>query len=185
MSQAALPQRRSLRLQGYVYAQAGAYFVTVCTWQRACILGEIVDDQVRLSAVGEIIVSRWYDLPNHHLVELDVFTIMPNHVHGVLIILDGKAGEAGGAGEAGLAPTVGQPKSRKATLGTITGSFKSAASKAINERGLGGNAPLWQRGYYEHVIRSEQALTRIRKYIIENPAKWALDEENPQRRANC
>jgi putative transposase len=180
MSQPALSQRRSLRLQGYDYAQAGAYFVTICTWQRACTLGEVVDDRVRLSAIGEILISRWHDLPNHHLVELDAFTIMPNHIHGVVAIL---GGEAGKTGEAGLAPTVGQPKGRKGTLGTIVGSFKSATSKAINERGLGGGAPLWQRGYYEHVIRSEQTLTRIRQYIIENPAKWALDEENPQRRA--
>jgi len=108
---------------------------------------------------------------------VDVFTIMPNHVHGVLVILDREAGEAG------LAPTVGQPRSREATLGTIVGSFKSATSKTTNELGLGGGTPLWQRSYFEHVIRSEQALMRIRQYVIENPAKWAFDEENPQRRA--
>jgi putative transposase len=177
MQDANVPQRRSLRLRDYNYAQAGAYFVTICTWQRACTLGAVVEDRMRLSLIGETASERWNDLPNHHPVELDVFTVMPNHLHGVLVILDREAGEAG------LAPTVGQPRSRKATLGAIVGSFKSATSKAISERGIGGGTPLWQRGYYEHVIRSEQALTSIRQYIAENPAKWAFDEENPQRRA--
>jgi REP element-mobilizing transposase RayT len=176
------PHRRSLRLRDYNYAQAGAYFVTICTWRQVCTLGEVIDDQVRLSTIGEIISSRWSDLPNHHPIELDAFIVMPNHVHGVIVIVGDEERMAGGAGETGLAPTVGRESNRRGTLGTIAGSFKAATTRAAKERGLATAAPLWQRNYDEHVVRSEQALERIRRYIIENPTKWALDQENPARR---
>ncbi len=177
-----LPQRRSLRLLDHDYSQAGAYFVTICTQERMCIFGQVVDGSMRLNALGEIVWSCWEDMPDHRPeVELDAFVVMPNHMHGIAVIADRRDGVGDGSqtGETSLAPTVRREGDRRATLGAIVGAFKAAVTRATNELPGKTRQPLWQRGYYEHVIRSEVALSRIREYIEQNPAKWALDHDNP------
>jgi putative transposase len=169
--------RRSIRLREYDYTEVGAYFVTICTYNRECLFGEIVLGEMRLNGFGKGIEEEWLRTAvARPYVELGDVVIMPNHVHGIVSIRDE------GRGKARLAPTTGTfggPVAR--SLPTIIGAFKSASTKQINEmRGTPG-APLWQRNYFEHVIRNEAELNRVREYIAANPARWAEDTNNPNR----
>ncbi|MEW6262355.1 MAG: transposase [Thermodesulfobacteriota bacterium] len=167
--------RRSLRLGGYDYAQPGAYFVTVCTQDRHCLFGEIEDGEMRLNKVGQIVRDEWIQTGRlRPSVELDVFVVMPNHFHGILLLtVDGR-------GTARRAPTPEQfGKPVIGSLPTIIRSFKSATTKRINECRNTPGLSVWQRNYYEHVIREEDSLNRIRQYIQDNPARWMYDRENP------
>ena len=155
------PRRRSLRLPGYDYSQAGAYFITACTQNRVMLFGEVIDEQVRLNEMGAIVQQTWDDLPTHyHGIDLDAFIVMPNHVHGIIILADESA--------------------RRHAIPEIVRGFKTFSARRVNER-AGKSGVLWQRGYYEHVIRNEKALDRIRAYIANNPARWADDPENISR----
>jgi putative transposase len=171
--------RRSVRLRGYDYASAGMYFVTVCARDRACVFGEVANGQVQLSELGETVNRCWVAVGDHFLeVTLDRWVIMPNHLHGILAV---------GGLRSSLQPVVGV-RSRGAcgpspsSIGAIVGSFKAAVTKAHNDlRGRSGTT-VWQRSYYEHVIRNERDLQRVRQYVEENPIRWELDPENPVRR---
>ncbi len=167
--------RRSLRLRGYGYTEAGAYYVTVVTWKRASLFGEIVNSKMHLSEAGQNVAECWNAVPRHTpWVILDAFVVMPNHVHGIVFI----AKDPVGAQHAAPLQN-GYRGPRPHSLGAIVRSFKSAATRQMNLlRGTPG-APVWQRNYYEHVIRSEDELNRIRQYIEENPARWEEDEQNP------
>jgi putative transposase len=266
-------RRRSMRLKGYDYSQAGAYFVTICTQGRACLFGEVVDGEMRLNDAGRMVVAEWERLPAlFSNVVLDAFVVMPNHIHGIVILTDpaddatdgataigatisgattGGATTSGattrvapttagddatpvgaglvpaqsgaglvpaqsgaglvpaqsGAGlvpaqsGAGLvpapstpapstpaqsvpAPSTPDPSTPAPTLGDVIGAFKSRVTvEYIRGVKTFGWTPfdrrLWQRNYYEHIIRNEEALNRIRRYIVENPIRWAFDRENP------
>jgi putative transposase len=167
--------RRSIRLQGYDYARAGAYSVTVCVHNRECLLSEIVNGEVRLTEIGQIVIRAWDDLPLRFPgVELDTFVVMPNHIHGIIVIEDRPKQDATSSqGAASSAPT----------LGLIVRAFKSIAAIACNRALDRADVPFWQRNYYEHVIRDEDDLNRIRCYIADNPACWPEDPENPARHA--
>ena len=178
--------RRSIRLKGYDYTQPGAYFVTICTHERTCLFGEVVDGVMVLNAYGRIAQACWESIPDHFPhVQLDAVVIMPNHMHGIIWIVDddGNTTCGGGRGTARRAPTTTTTTERfgapvPGSLPTIIRSFKSAVTKHINaHRGTPG-APVWQRNYYEHIIRNEQALNAIRRYIAENPLRWHLDRYN-------
>ncbi len=168
-------KRRSLRLKDYDYAQAGAYFVTIATRDRACLFGVIVDGQMCLNAAGREAEQCWLQIPQHFPnAALDEFIVMPNHVHGILVLSRGTACRA---------PTIerfGQPVS--GSLPTVVRSFKSAVTQRLNALRGTPNASVWQRNYYEHVIRDEASLQGIREYIANNPLQWALDRENPAHR---
>jgi len=131
------------------------------------MFGEIVDGKMGLNRYGEMVLAHWRNLPNHHpYVELDAFVVMPNHVHGIVVIRD-----------------VGsrlEPTSAKLTkLSEIVRVFKTSSSRRINKmRGMPG-IPVWQRSYWERVIRNEGELNKAREYIINNPLKWELDRDNP------
>jgi REP element-mobilizing transposase RayT len=166
--------RKSVRIKDYDYSQPGAYFVTICTRNRECMFGEIIDGEMVLNRFGIIVNEEWLRtaiLRVWETVEIDTYIIMPNHVHGIVVINHGR-------GVLQYAPT-GMLRSPSQTIGAIIRGFKSASTKRINlSRNTPGN-PVWQRNYYEHVIRDEDDLNRIRQYIFENPAHWAEDEENP------
>ncbi len=167
---------RSIRLRGYDYRSAGAYFVTVCADHKQVLF---VDDRVAAAVAGV-----WLALPEHfgHL-RLDEFVVMPNHVHGILWITHQPTVVARHASL--LRPGVARPRgAARGSLGAIVGSFKSAATKRINDLHGTPGKPVWQRNYYERVIRNEDELTRIREYVQLNPLKWELDRENPGRRAD-
>jgi putative transposase len=175
--------RHSLRLIGYDYSQAGAYFVTICTQGKKCLFGEIIDGEMRLSESGQGARLEWLKTavlrPD---TALDEFSIMPNHIHGI-IILRGMGIEGPvcrGTARCAQEPMInnfGQLLNN--SIPAIVRAYKSAVTKLVNElRGTSG-VPVWQRNYYEHIIRNEEDLNNVRQYIEYNPAKWAEDVENP------
>ena len=165
-------QRRSVRLDGYDYAQAGAYFVTVCASGGACLFGEVRDDDVRLSPFGRVAEEEWLKTPDvRPEVELDAHIVMPNHLHAVVVIT--ADGTSGGPG-ARRAPLQRQAR----CLGALVAGYKAAVTaRAKRELGWVGGL-VWQRGYFEHIIRADCALDEIRAYIEANPRRWAWDVEN-------
>jgi REP element-mobilizing transposase RayT len=168
--------RRSIRLKGFDYGTPGAYFVTICAHNRACVFGEVVDDVVRLNDPGNIVAASWADLPTHYPhVRLDAFVVMPNHVHGILLLTEG-----GGVG-AGFKPA--PTRTNRHPLSEVVRGFKSFSARRVNGIRNTPGAPVWQRNYYENIIRSQSSLDRIRRYIIGNPAEWSFDPENPGARA--
>jgi REP element-mobilizing transposase RayT len=178
--------RRSIRLPRYDYSQAGAYFVTICCKNRAWAFGEVVDGTMVLNGCGEIARDEWIKTAELRAnVELGEFVIMPNHVHGIIIINNDGDEKCVGAGRAlPLQTIVPPPQSRfqnpgKNTLFTIVGAYKSAVSKHIHKLyGQGVPCPCdfaWQRNYYEHIIRTDADYRCIAEYIANNPAKWETD----------
>ena len=170
--------RRSIRLKEYDYSWAGWYYVTICTKDRECVLGEIRNDTVRLSRMGAAVQIFWQNIPNHFSsVELDDFVIMPNHIHGIIILNDKprRGKHLGGSFRRG---EVTSPLP-EVSLGKVIAYFKYQSTKAINEEQGTPSAKVWQRNYYDHIIRNDADLFRIRTYLRNNPLQWALDEENP------
>jgi REP element-mobilizing transposase RayT len=155
--------RRSIRLPAYDYAQAGAYFVTIVCRDRALLL--------EAPRFREVVEETWLWLADQYeSVHLDEFVVMPNHLHGIIVIEDKCRGGSRAA------PT--QTPKRK-PLGQLVGAFKTVSTKRINEiRGTLG-VPVWQRNYYERVIRDDEELNRVRQYVVDNPAHWEEDRENP------
>jgi putative transposase len=178
--------RRSVRLPGRDYGQAGAYFVTIVTRDRAPLFGAISTGEMQPNALGDLVVREWLrTVQIRPRISADTFVVMPNHLHGILIIAD-NAGTVPGRGTLQRDPTVvaaegfGQPTHD--TLPTIVRGFKATTARQINLlRGTPGQ-PVWQRGYLEHVIRHEAELTRVRGHIAGNPGRWVLDHENPEAR---
>ncbi len=186
--------RRSIRMQAYDYSQPGAYFVTVVTSGRECLFGKVIDGGMSTNAAGNIVRHEWENLPQHFpFLELGAFVVMPNHFHGILVIrppvgatrpdptlaLSGKESFP-------LMTTDGpegsplQSGPRRGSLGAIIAQFKPRVTKRIWKLpGMHGR-PVWQRNYYEHVIRDDKDWDRIHRYIECNPATWAEDAENPQ-----
>jgi len=171
--------RRSIRLPGYDYSQPGAYFVTICTRTGECSLGEVVNGTVAVSVYGQIAEAVWRASPKHFPgIEIDALVVMPNHIHVVVVIFERAAGDA---------PAEHQPSASiirgagRGSLGAIVQNFKSVTARRINQVRHTPGAPVWQRNYYEHVIRTSADLERVRRYIVENPLRWELDELNPLR----
>jgi putative transposase len=178
--------RRSIRLKGYDYSQAGAYFVTLAVQNRDCILGEIKNSNVILSDVGRITAASWEWLASQYpYVELSEWIVMPNHLHGILVIHpDGGENSAAGIDGSGpcwggsrTAPTRSAPTK---PLGGLIGAFKTVSTKKWNVMNHTPGAVLWQRNYYEHIIRNDQEWESISRYIIANPINWVKDENFPQ-----
>ena len=196
--------RRSIRLKGYDYSKAGMYFVTLVCRQRACLFGEVIDGKMRLSAAGQIVQQEWRRLGQQFPdARIDVFVVMPNHVHGIIVIhpdvvgatqpsqketISGEnrtleeirignggsplRGEVGGGARPANGPAPG-------SLGAMIGQFKSRCTKRLwASKGLSGT-PIWQRNYYEHIIRNDDDYKRVYLYIESNPVNWNADEENP------
>ena len=179
-------RRRQIRLPGYDYATPGAYFVTLCTEKRACLFGAVVDGKIHLHEAGQIVRIEWRRSAEIRCESsLDEFVVMPNHIHGIIFIQAGEGTSmtdvvVGGVGATGRSPLQHRPigpspvpQARPGplprSLGAFIGGFKSAATMRINAlRGTPG-IPVGQRNYYEHVIRDESELQRIREYIRQNP----------------
>lgn len=183
--------RRPVRLPAWDYRERGAYFVTVCTHERRCTLDN--------PSIRAIVLEAWQGIPDHfRTVDIDEFVIMPNHVHGIIWITVGATAPprprdatppacdatfpaATAVGRGGPSPLRrGRPRGADpGSLGAIVGSFKSYAAYRIN--GLRGTfgAPVWQRNYYERVIRDDRELECAREYILDNPRKWAEDKHHP------
>ena len=183
--------RRSIRLPEYDYGQAGAYFVTIVTRDRASLFGEVVNGKMWLNDGGRLIQAVWDELPDHYPgVECDAFVVMPNHVHGIIVLADD-----GGVGEydvgAGLKPALTEfrptttpraglkPAPTQHGLSEIIRAFKTFSARRINDMRHIPGVSVWQRNYYEHILRNENELSCIREYIANNPLQWEMDRENP------
>ncbi len=168
-------RRRSTRIKDFDYAYPGAYFVTICAQKWQPLFGQIVDGTMQLNHFGEMVCRCWDDIPSHYSnIELDAFVVMPNHVHGIVMILDDLDERAVGA-------RLPRPYKRKTTLGQVVAYFKYQSTKRINEMRNLPAVKVWQRNYFEHIVRNTNSLNRIREYILTNPLRWQLDTENPQK----
>jgi len=168
--------RGSMRLKGYDYAQARAYFVTICVQDRRCLFGEVIDGLCMLNQYGALVAQAWSDLPNHYPhISLDQFVVMPNHVHGIIVLTDVGAGFKPAPTPIPRNPA---PTKRHALPEIIRG-LKTFSARRINEIRQSPGISVWQRNYYEHVIRSEADYTRIAEYVIANPRRWSEDSLHP------
>jgi putative transposase len=182
-------RRRSIRLYCYDYSVPGAYFVTVCTHRRECIFGRIPSNgNVTLNRYGRIAFEEWRSSAEmREEMDLDTFVVMPNHVHGIVVIKHDISGNDVGA--QGLAPLQNPPLQQPAlyrpprSLGYFIAGYKMAVTKRINALRKTPGAPVWQRNYYERILRNDDELNGARFYIQENPARWADDDYNPAREA--
>jgi len=166
--------RRSIRLKDYDYSQEGGYFITICTFNRECLFGDVVNGQMCLNEIGRVVVDEWTSSGRiRKEIGLDEFIVMPNHLHGVVIITESNV-----VGATGRSPLQRGPRPK--SLGAFIAGFKSAATKRINELCGTPGEPIWQRNYYEHVVHDEHELNDIREYIAKNPLKWEMDGENPR-----
>ncbi|HLN97568.1 MAG TPA: transposase [Pyrinomonadaceae bacterium] len=175
--------RQSVRLKGFDYAYRGFFFVTMCTHDKKPTLGKIINYESQLSDIGRVVEKCWREIPNHFSnVCLDEWVIMPNHLHEIVVIRFPLPREK--QGTTCRAPTNAETIYEKfgrpvaGSLPTIIRSFKSAVTKRANELGLTDGRTVWQRNYFEHVIRTEESLHKIRNYIWENPIHWWSDEYN-------
>lgn len=187
------PHRRSIRLQDYDYTSSGVYFITICTHQKASLLGEIKEGAFIESRMGILLRTEWLRLPTRFpSIELDAWVRMPNHLHGILIL--NSIDHPGTRVNYGLndietqprvLPVVPQPTPEQfshpipGSIPTIIRSFKSSVTTRAKLLSIYPGYPIWQRGYYEHIIRNQADWNRIRDYIECNPANWSKDSLHP------
>ena len=160
--------RRSIRLPGHDYGSPGTYFVTICVQGRECLLGDVEDGQVLHSDLGRVVCTYWQRIPRHFThVELGRWVVMPNHLRGIVTIVE----------RSEPSPLQGPPSG---SLGAIVGNFKSVTTRRINRMRRTPGVRFWQRNYWEHIVRNEASLNRIRAYIVDNPARWMEDQLHPE-----
>jgi REP element-mobilizing transposase RayT len=171
------PSRKSPRLSTYDYSSAGYYFVTICTRHRECFFGEIIKEAMSLNCAGQMAASTWADIPRRFdQVLLDSFVVMPNHIHGIIVLKEGFG--------VGTALVSGRP-----CVSRVIQAFKSTSTneyiRGVNQEGWNKfDQTLWQKSFSDHVIRNEKDLLRVQEYILSNPLQWAIDDENPDRRSD-
>jgi REP element-mobilizing transposase RayT len=170
-----IPHRRSVRLQGYDYSQNGAYFITVCVQNKEWRFGKIADGEMRMSALGEIVVTEWMKTTTaRNGIALGVWVVMPNHFHGIIHLNDGiLTMDKMDMIDSIPVERFGKPAVR--SIPTIIRSFKSATTRQVNQLRRTPGVKLWQRGYYEHVIRDDGEYELVAEYIRSNPANWERD----------
>ncbi len=192
--------RRSIRLRNYDYSQPGAYFLTICTYQRECWCGEIKNGQMCLNQLGKIVANEWLKTPKiRPNFQLDEWIIMPNHLHGIVIINDylnnqnkrdlgvnnqnrpdlgvNNQNSVNNQNRPDLGARNAPLRQKPNSLSSFIAGFKSAVTKRINLLRQNINVPIWQRNYYESIIRDERSLAAIRAYIIKNPSCWQNDPD--------
>jgi REP element-mobilizing transposase RayT len=168
-------KRRSIRLKDFNYASGALYFVTICADSRRCIFGRIEDGETRLNALGRIVEDEWLktlELRRH--IDLDAYVIMPNHLHAIVALLDQ------GARSAPLRGRRLREGMQAKSLASLVAGFKAAITRRASHVLPRLRMPIWQRNYYEHVVRDERDLERIRGYIEANPARWEEDSYHPR-----
>ena len=154
-------QRKPMRLKGYDYSENGFYFITICTKGRECLFGDVVDGTMLLNECGDIAEKEVLNIPTHYIdIEIHYFVVMPNHVHIIIALVGKKSVQAGAAS--------GAPTATQFTLGNIVRGYKSGVSRRIGHS-------IWQRNFYDHIIRDEDTYLRISTYIENNPKTWEED----------
>jgi len=195
MADSRLPNRQSIRLKGYDYFQSGAYFITICTQNRLHLFGRVVDGEMVLNGAGNMGFDQWMGLSQRfHAIELHECVVMPNHIHGIIEITNAADITTVGVG---LVPTLHGTTTKRAinhrattrvaptgtTIGNIVGAYKSLTTNAyidgVKQSGWQRfNKKIWQRNYWEHIVRDKQEYDRIAQYIVANPLKWEMDKLN-------
>jgi len=179
--------RRSIRLKNYDYSRSGAYFVTICTHDRECLFGKIVDNEMILNDYGKIVYEEWFlstKIRNEIVLYENEFVVMPNHIHGIVWVNSNVMDVANNVGATGRSPLQndhlpyqGKPHGPKnKSLSSFIAGYKSSVTKRINQIRQTHSIPVWQRNYYEHIIRNEIELNKIREYVLNNPLNWETDE---------
>lgn len=181
--------RQSVRLPGHDYTLPGVYFITIVTLQRECVFGEVLIGEMHPSTIGLLALGEWERLPRRFpCLELDKFTIMPNHIHGILVVIGNNPHIDVPVGEQAKTflpvtsdnpPDPGLPHVVPGSIGAIVRTFKSSVTLRYNRVLSSNGIDLWQRNYYDRIIRNEEELDRIRSYIQNNPIHWTMDQENP------
>jgi REP element-mobilizing transposase RayT len=188
-------KRQSIRLKGYDYSQSGLYFITICCYQRECFFGNIINSQMILNNFGQLIKEEWLKSAEiRKEIELDDFVIMPNHFHGIVIInqeinsdfmkndVDFQDNNVGANGRSPLQQIQSSPPKismKPKSISSLIAGFKSATTKKINVIRNTHQNPVWQRNYYDHIIRNDESLARIREYVQNNPLSWENDQLHP------
>lgn len=188
-------KRQSIRLKGYDYSQSGLYFITICCYQRECLFGNIINSQIILNNFGQLIKEEWLKSAEiRKEIEFDDFVIMPNHFHGIVIInqeinsdfmkndVDFQDNNVGANGRSPLGQIqLSRPKisMKPKSISSLIAGFKSATTKKINIIRNTPQNPVWQRNYYDHIIRNDESLARIREYVQNNPLSWENDQLHP------
>ena len=183
--------QKQYRYKNYDYSQNGFYFVTICTKDHQMFLGDITKlgneynpiYEMKLSEIGKMVEQYWTEIPKHFpFVNLDEYTVMPNHIHGIIEInkqICNGRNEALPRSYNGKYPQMSKISPKSGSISTIIGSFKAIVTKTINQK-YSENDFSWQSRFHDRIIRNEKELNAIRKYIFENPAKWYLDKYNPK-----
>jgi REP element-mobilizing transposase RayT len=175
-------KRKSIRLKGYDYSKAGLYFITVCVQNRECLFGQIANDKIMMNDAGQMVNQYWLDIPTHFPnAILHEHIVMPNHIHGIIELIYTNVA-ANGVGAENFLPLQRQNQFQKMiphSIGSIIKGFKIGVTKWFRNNipnQFPIDRPVWQRNYYEHIIRNQQSYETISNYIINNPAKWQEDK---------
>ena len=169
--------RRSIRLPGHDYSTPGAYFITICAYGHECLFANVIDAKARLSPYGEIVREEWERSATlRPTITLDAFAVMPNHLHGVVALQEDSSVGAHSCAPLRAAHPNAPLQRRTRSVSSFVAQFKASAARRINALRGTRRAPVWQRNYYEHIIRDEADLERIRFYIQDNPNRWPEDE---------
>lgn len=185
--------RRSIRLPNYDYSEPGAYYITIVTWHRECLFGQVVHGAMKLNKIGQIVQWEWEVLPKRFkYLELGAYVVMPNHFHGILNFHEHIGASRQDLKNTRLGKVLSPPKTedgiegsplpvgpKPASLGAVISQFKSRVTKRLWKIPSLKGIPIWQRNYYEHIVRNEQDLQNKTDYINANPALWDQDNENP------
>jgi putative transposase len=173
-----LHHRHSIRLPGYDYSQAGAYFITICTHEKEPLFGTVSGGKMVMNEYGFLVENEWKRIPKRFpLILLGVFMIMPNHIHGIIKFMDKSL--VGARQEAELNSgnhSFASPLPANPSLGVVVGAIKSTSARLINGLRHTPCSPIWQRNYYEHIIRDDESYLQIADYILTNPASWEQDD---------
>ncbi len=163
--------KKQYRLKGYDYSQGGFYFITICTNNRECFFGKIVNGKMKLSEIGLIADKFWQEIPDRFpVMKIDEYIVMPNHVHGIIIInADQRRNAPWRVSTLGIQPLI------KNSLSSVVNHFKGNTKRYCNKNNL---EFVWQPRFHDHIIRDEGELYRIRQYIVNNPSKWGSDRNN-------
>lgn len=178
--------RRSIRLKEYDYSQVGWYFVTICTYQKQCWFGDIRRGEMQLNQIGKIVANEWlYSAQMRQEIDLDEWIIMPNHLHGIAILTDNQKNwnirDMDGQHTPNLGARHAPLQQKPRSLSSFIAGFKAAVTKRINAIHQAPSFSIWQRNYYESIIRDEKHLKNVQQYILNNPQNWNDDPENIQK----
>ncbi len=163
MNEPGIPRRKSHRLESDLYNLPGAYFIPICTHLRRSTFARFHALKLVLTPLGRLADDRWQAIPGHHqAVKLDWYVVMPNHIHGILILLPSDL-------------------DRPESVSNVINQYKSSVTRSARRPGIADHNPIWQTRFWDHIVRDEEDLNRIREYIRDNPVKWHLDRENKDR----